>query len=259
MENKFFSNKAKATVWILLSLSIFIYLFIAFEPDFFKGPIFETIAALIGIFLICGMVGFLGLLIIDTISSWFFVSSEIEHDPISKEDRKKFKKEIKEIAPKIRKKNDQIAKAFQGKKEYSAKEVRSIISGKLKGSNSPLSTPSLGYHFEFKDIKHFHFSLGFINGFNFGCYGRDDFHGIDFEYFSEVNFYRVSLDSKAKNIKEEERTTKLLGQETLDIMREQVDPNSFKIVTTIKARLLYEEMISDKYIKEKIFDGLYTK
>ena len=79
------------------------------------------------------------------------------------------------------------------------------------------------------------------------------------EYFSEVNFYRVSLDSKAKNIKEEERTTKLLGQETLDIMREQVDPNSFKIVTTIKARLLYEEMISDKYIKEKIFDRLYSK
>ena len=99
--------------------------------------------------------------------------------------------------------------------------------------------------------------MGFINGFNFGCYGRDDFHGIDFEYFSEVNFYRVSLDSKAKNIKEEARTTKLLGQETLDIMREQVDPNSFKIVTTIKARLLYEEMISDKYIKEKIFDGFH--
>ena len=79
------------------------------------------------------------------------------------------------------------------------------------------------------------------------------------EYFSEVNFYRVSLDSKAKNIKEEERTTKLLGQETLDIMREQVDPNSFKIETTIKARLLYEEMISDKYITEKIFDRLYSK
>ena len=258
MENKFFSNKAKATVWILLSLSIFIYLFITFEPDFFKGPIFEAIAALIGIFLICGMVGFLGLLIIDTIFSWFS-PNKIEHDPISKEDRKKFKKEIKEIASKIRKKNDQIAKAFQGKKEYSAKEVRSIISGKLKGSNSPLSIPDLGYHFEFKDIKHFHFSLGFINDFNFGCYGRYDFHGIDFEYFSRVNVYKASLDSKAKNIKEEERTTKLLGQETLDIMREQVNPNSFKIETTIKARLLYEEMISDKYITEKIFDRLYSK
>ena len=42
-------------------------------------------------------------------------------------------------------------------------------------------------------------------------------------------------------------------------MREHVDPNSFKIETTIKARLLYEEMISDKYIPEKIFDRLYTK
>ena len=42
-------------------------------------------------------------------------------------------------------------------------------------------------------------------------------------------------------------------------MRDQVDPNSFKIVTTIKARLLYEEMLSDKYIKEKIFDRLYSK
>ena len=258
MENKFFSNKAKATVWILLSLSIFIYLFIAFEPDFFKGPIFEAIAALFGIFLICGMVGFLGLLIIDTIFSWFS-PNKIEHDPISKEDRKKFKKEIKEIAFKIRKKNDQIAKAFQGKKEYSAKEVRSIISGKLKGSNSPLSIPSLGYHFEFKELKHFNFSLNFTNGFNFGCYGKYDFHGIDFEYFSEVNFYRVSLDSKEKNINEEQRTTKLLGQETLDVIREHVDQKSFKVETTIKARLLYEEMISDKYIKEKIFDGLYSK
>ena len=258
MGNKFFSNKAKAIVWILLSLSIFIYLFINFEPDFFKGPIFEAIAALIGIFLICGMVGFLGLLIIDTIFSWFS-ANKIEHDPISKEDRKKFKKKIKEIASKIRKKNDQIAKAFQGKKEYTPKETKNIILRKLKGSYSPLSIPNLGYHFEFKELKHFNFSLSFTNDFNFGCYGKYDFHGIGFEYFSRVNLYKASLDSKAKNIKEVERTTKLLGQETLDIMREQVDPNSFKIETTIKARLLYEEMISDKYMPEKIFDRLNTK
>ena len=254
---KFFNPKKKAIVWIILSFSFFILLLSNFEDDFFIGPIFETIFAFLGIFLICGFIGFLGLLIIDTILSWFSPNI-IEHSPISKEDRKKFKKEIKEIASKIRKKNDQIAKVFQTKKEYSVKETKSIISRKLNGSISPLSTPSLGYHFEFKNIKHFHFSLSFINGFNFGCYGQYDYHGIAFEYFSSVNKYKVSLDSKKKNIKEEEQTTKLLGQETIDIIR-QHKLKGFKVETTIKSRLLYEEMINDKYLIKNVFNSLYSK
>ena len=259
---KFFDPRKKAILWISISF-IFLILFVNYDDEFFKGNIFENLVALFGACLISGFAGFIVLFFVNGFLS-FFSSSDTSNDEdeidIPEDDRKKFKKEIDQFSLKLKKKLSDISKAFKNNQNYSDKEVKDIISKKLSGINERGMSPDFagGFHFKFKEFKDFHFSLNFMNMFNFGCYGRDDFHGIAIEYFSKINTYKIKLDTKKENISEENAKKKLLKPEAIEVIEKVSSKPFFKTSTTSKSKLLYEKMvIVENFIDSKTFDKIY--
>ena len=230
----YFDPKKKAIVWILISV-VFFFLILSSDDNFFKGDLFEILVALFGVCLISGFVGFIVLFFINAILSMFSPTKKdditVSKITVSEEDRKKFKNEIDQIFLKLKKKLTDLSKAFKIGQEYSDKEIREIISIKLKGTNDPKPMSpdfSGGYHFKFKEFKDFSFSISFKSSFNYGCYGHKKYHGISFEYFSKLKIYRLKLDTDAENAEEENSVKKQLSPEAVKIIQETVNPNSFK-------------------------------
>lgn len=259
---KFFDPKKKAIFWILISF-IFLIILVNSDDEFFKGSIFENLIALFGVCLISGFAGFIVLFFVNGLLSLFFSIKKSKNEDeiiISEDDRKKFKKEIDQISLKLKKKLNDISKAFKSEQNYSDKEVKDIISKKLGGINERGMSPDFagGFHFKFKEFKDLHFSLNFMNMFNFGCYGRDSFYGISIEYFSKINTYKIKLDTKEENITEENSKKKLLNREAIEIIEKVSSKPFFKTSTTSKSKLLYEKMIIlENFIDSKTFDKIY--
>jgi hypothetical protein len=259
---KFFNPRKKAIFWILISF-IFLILFVNSDDEFFKGNIFENLVALFGASLISGFVGFMVLFFVDGFISLFSsseASSNEDKIKIPADDREKFKKEIDQFSLKLKKKLSKISKSFKKDQEYSDKEVKDIISKNLEGINEKGMCPDYmgGFHFKFKEFNDFHFSLNFMNMFNFGCYGRDDFHGIAIEYFSKINKYRIKLDTKEENISQENAKKRLLKPEAIEVIEKVSSKPFFKTSTTSKSKLLYEKMvITEHFMDSKTFDKIY--
>ena len=259
---KAFNEKKKSLVWIVLTTIFFIF-YISGYDQFFSGSLLKIILALFGVAFMSSIVGFIGLFAIEGILSLFSPTKKekitIDKITVSDDDRKKLKSEINEISLKLKKKLTDISKAFKIYQEYTDKEVRDIISKKLKGTNSSEAmSPDIkgGYHFEFKEFKDFSFSISFRSPFNYGCYGNKTYHGISFEYFSELKNYRIKLDTDEDNISEENSLKNLLDTKTVNIIK-NMDPKSFKYTTTSRSKLLYEKMfLADGFIDSKIFDKI---
>jgi hypothetical protein len=173
MNNKFFSNKAKAITWIVLSL--FLFILMVFNTDFSEGPLLENILAAFGLALLSSVGGFVIFVIINVFFDVFekvkLSQAEIaeinEYVELTSEKITHIKKELLTIKKKHKKFNLEHLKKFI-KKEKNCKTRWNKID----------DYDSFG--FEYGNIKPFIFKIKFEqNGeIKINCFGVRNYYGF---------------------------------------------------------------------------------
>ena len=173
MENKFFSNKAKAITFI--GLSLFLFILMVFNADFSEGPLLENILAAFGLALLSSFGGFVIFVIINV---FFDVFEKVK---LSQAEIVEIEKYVKLVSEKITHIKKELLAVKEKNKKFNLEHLEKFIK---KEKNCKTRWEEIdrfdSFGFEYGNIKPFIFKIKFKqNGeIQINCFGVRDYYGF---------------------------------------------------------------------------------